>query len=227
VTLKTRRRVFLAVLVLALTVRAESLFLQSLTTTNSAQAVRQWASGLDAASLNSAAAQIQSYPFAYRKAIMTALSPVQRAAVWQNHVRTYAKAHPELDANTAALLETTARAITPEALSDPNDQIRASFSALGDAIKTSLGTDTALYLLYRLGPQDGTFTPIEPTSVKISNFIRDKFTVLARTDDCNCEQSYGCYDAAGSCTGNLTCNVVGPWPACGFLWDDNCDGECN
>ena len=56
---------------------------------NDKVAADQWAAELDGASLRAAAESIQSYSVAYRRAIMGALSPDRRAAVWRNHIDAY------------------------------------------------------------------------------------------------------------------------------------------
>jgi hypothetical protein len=226
VTAKTRRRVFLCVLVLALTVPAETILLRALQTTDSTVAVQQWASSLDSSDLQTAARAIEQYPFVYRKAIMVALTPTARAAVWQNHIRAYEKAHPEFDANTLAVLDAAASAITPEAVSAPTATTRASIDAVAAHVVTLLGRDQATYLLYALGPRDGTFQSAEPISMRLENYVRDAFVAFARGGDCDCSTSFGCYDSYTTCDGGTSCTPDETWPMCGWAWDETCNSQC-
>ena len=82
-TSKTRRRVFVCMVVAALTLPAESILLKALETPTVDGAAQAWVTSLPPDVLTGAAGSIQSFPFAYRRQIMTALSPWLRSRVWR------------------------------------------------------------------------------------------------------------------------------------------------
>jgi hypothetical protein len=124
------------------------------------------------------------------------------------------------------LIQTASALATPATLSAPSADVRAQVKAVGDAIQASLGKEDALYLLYRLGPADGTFVSQEPLSLKASNWVRAKFALLAMAIECDCAVSWGCDGWFTNCRANTGCSIIDTWPACGWLWDDPCDGQC-
>ena len=80
-TVRTRRWVFASVLVLLLTLPAETMLLRALAAPTQDVAVQNWAVSLSPTSLQAAANQIQMYPFAYRKAILKQRPPFAPDAV--------------------------------------------------------------------------------------------------------------------------------------------------
>jgi hypothetical protein len=209
------------------TIPSETILLRALQTTDTTQAIQNWASTLDSGDLQSAASTIETYPFAYRKAIMRALGPIARAAVWQRHIRAYEKLHPEFDANTVNALEAAASAITPRAMATPTDDDRAAIDAAATQLVSLIGRDQAEYLLVQLGPRDGTFASAEPISMKIANYVREKFVALARTSNCDCAMDFGCINYWYTCDNQQYCYPVDSWPACGWAWVEECDGSCH
>jgi hypothetical protein len=211
---------------LLLTLPTETILLKALGTPDTKQAAQQWVQGLTQGQLSSAAGSIQSYPFEYRRAIMTALPPGHRSKVWQEHLEAYLASNPNLDAPTASALQSAIAMLTPDLLSrSPTDDERAKIHEIAAQVTAALGTDTALSLLYRLGPADGTFASAEPITEKLADFLRRSFTLDARSGDCNCNTGWGC-DAGNYCSNTLGCNPIKSWPACGWLWEDPCDGGC-
>jgi hypothetical protein len=225
VTKRMRRRLIFCALVVALTLPVESVLLQAVTTTDPNAAALRWASALSPESLEQVADQVEAFPQYMRRAIMTALPADSRSRVWRNHVARYITAHPDLDGSTVALLQAAMALASPENLSAPTADSRAQVRLVGDQIEATIGREDALYLLYRLGPADGTFTSLEPLSLKVSNWVRAEFAALAAGSNCDCNQSWGCGSLV-SCTANSGCAVQDSWPACGWLWDDPCDGLC-
>jgi hypothetical protein len=151
---------------------------------------------------------------------------VLRAAVWQDHIRTYIYAHQELDPDVVALLKAMLTEITPETLSKPSADTLQRVKALGLEIKAALGADQADFLFYRLGPKDGTFASIEPLSMRLANAVRRTFVALAEEQsDCDCNIDWGC--GMGSCKDGTGCTVDDDWPMCGLLWASTCDGRCS
>jgi hypothetical protein len=226
VTAKTRHRLIFGLVVVALTLPAESILIKALSAEDAQQAVTQWASGLPPETLEGAAAQIQSFPFAYRRAIMAALSPERRSQVWRHHIAMYIGDHPELDAAAVAALQAAIDVASPEAFASPTAETRAQVDAVGNQVVALIGRDAAEYVLYRLGPRDGTFASLEPTSERLANFVRGTFVLLARTRECDCNMDWGCAGYFVHCQDNTGCPPDNDWPMCGWLWNMVCDGLC-
>jgi hypothetical protein len=220
--------VFLAVLVVVLTMPVESVLLRALAAPDQATAAQQFVSGLGPSDLSIAAGQVQAYPFVYRRAIMRSLPPQLRAIVWRGHVEAYIQMHPELDQNAVELLQYASSLITPDLVSGQSSG-SAEIGAVATQIQATLGRDVADYLMYRLGPKDG---PIAATAVasvlpireRLANFVRREFVVLAFGDDCDCATDWGC--DSGSCDGSSGCSPDNSWPMCGWLWSETCNGTC-
>lgn len=225
-TTKTRRTLFLAVFVLALTLPAETILLQAIQSPTDSAAAERWVAGLDATSVQRAADDIQSYPFVYRKEIMRALPPAKRSAVWRDHIATYIRQHPELDAAAVTTMNAAIAAVTPNALSDKvTSAERNAVRAVGEQLQGMLGEDTAKYLLYYLGPRDMTFASAEPLTLKVASYLRNHFVTFAQSDNCDCQAWFGC-DGNLWCEENIYCNADTAWPMCGFAWNWQCDAIC-
>jgi len=191
------------------------------------QAAVQWAAGLSSPSLDQAAGQIGSYPFAYRRAIMQALSPEGRSAVWQSAIAGYIQSHPDLSADALTALNAASALASPANLAAPTAAVRAQVQIVGAQVQAAIGRDDAVTLLYRLGPADGTFASLEPTSLKVSNWVRARINALAALNLCDCATDWGCAGLFLTCKANTGCQQVSDWPACGWLWEETCDGQCN
>jgi hypothetical protein len=226
VTIHTRRRVIVGAVALLLTLPTETILLKALATPNSKQAAHQWVQGLTQSQLSSAAEAIESYPFEYRRAIMTALPPGLRSSVWQNHIETYLAANPNIDPSAVSALQAAIAFLTPETLARPvTDAERSQIHTIAAQVAASLGMDTALDLLYRLGPADGTFPSAEPVTEKLADFLRRSFTLYADGTSCECNTGWGCDDST-YCSSATGCSPITSWPACGWLWEDPCNGGC-
>jgi hypothetical protein len=223
-SVRLRRRLLFAVLVLALTIPAESVLLRALAAPTQADAASQFAASLGTTDLTAAASTIEAYPFVYRRAIMSALPPAARAAVWQSHIAGYLAMHPELDPSSVALLATTIALITPDVMAG-NGVSNRQVSTIAVQIQATLGKDVADYLLYRLGPKDLQSASALPIRERLANFVRQHFTASARADDCDCSTDWGC-DASNHCDGGTGCTPDTTWPMCGWLWNETCDGGC-
>jgi hypothetical protein len=226
VTSKTRRLLFFSVLVAALTLPAEAILLRAISTPDQSVAIQNWAAAMDAASLNEAATRIQVYPFKYRQAIMRQLSPERRSAVWRQHMRTYIAQHPNLDPAAVDAINAAAELASPSYLDEPTASAREALHAAADRIVSLLGREEAEYLLFYLGPKDGTFASFEPLAMKITNTVREMFTLHAFVDRCDCALYWGCADWRTSCQNWTHCSQDPGWPQCGWLWEDPCDGGC-
>jgi hypothetical protein len=210
----------------ALLLPAESILLQALATPNEREAVRAWVRNLSADELGTAADNIQSYPFAYRREIMRALAPADRAAVWRDHIQTYLATHPGLDGNAENALNAALTLATPRAFADPTADDRAQIDTVAEQVKTLLGAEEAKFLFYRLGPPDQQTASVEPLAMRLSNAVRRMFVALADAEDCDCNVGFGCDGVSTVCREGTGCNVDDSWPACGWFWNQTCDGLC-
>jgi hypothetical protein len=217
--------VFLSVVALALTLPAEVILLKALQQTSDKEAAQEWVNGLSAADLDTAADAIQGYSFNYRKEIMRAVKPERRAAIWQRHLEQYVKGHPELDAAAVDLLRSAQAGLTARALSQPTDEDRAAIKAVAGQIEAVLGRDEAIYLLHDLGPRQQVLAGAEPLSLKLATLVRHQFALLARSEDCDCADDFGCGGYSEECTSEY-CQWDVDWPMCGWGWMDVCTGLC-
>lgn len=225
-TVRTKRRVLVCLVVLAVTLPVELVLLKALASPSEKETITQWASSLSAEDLDRASQDIKLYPFRYRKEIMRMLTPTQRSFVWRAHIGAYVFAHPELDEATRLTLGAAIIAASPEALSKPTTESRNRIRAVAEQLVALLGREEADYLLHRLGPKDGTFASIEPVSHKVAGYIRSVAIALALEEGgCDCSTDFGC-DIGGRCDGSLSCTVDNDWPACGWFWNDPCNGLC-
>lgn len=222
----TRRLVFISLLIVLVTIPAEVILLRALVTPSQQQAIQEWAEALSPDALNRAAANIQSYPFQYRREIMRALPNEQRSAVWRGHLDGYLRSNPQLDDAAVGLIRAASEILKPDLFAGPTGEQRASLHAVAEQIQASLGEDTAKYLLYNLGPRDGTFASVEPLSMYLANKVRSVFIASAQLRDCNCNMYWGCMDWGTTCTQQLACKIDDEWPMCGWAWVDPCDGVC-
>ena len=224
-TIKTRRRVFIAVLLLAMTLPAETILLKALQSPDDKSAASEWVNSLSDEKFSSTAANVRSYPFVYRQAIMKRLTPDRRSAIWQAHLERYIQEHSSLDDATVDALRVAQKALTPQLLSDPGPADRAAIhDAAADVVKR-LGKEQADFLLYRIGPPDNTVATAEPLSMKLASVVRNTFVAFARNWDCECAMSWGC-GGWSMCTTEEYCQWDVEWPMCGWAWGDLCDGMC-
>jgi hypothetical protein len=223
---KTRLRLFFSLLVLLLALPAETMLLHAVRVPTQDAAIQDWAMSMDQQSLALAGDQIQGYPFKYRQSIMRASTPERRSEIWRRHLLMYVKAHPELDAGAVTAINAASALATPEYLSEPTPEARAQVHAVADQIVSQLGRAEAEYLLFDLGPKEGTFISLEPTAMRIENKLRDLFTLHAATQSCDCAAYFGCPDWRDACVNWTHCSVPNGWPQCGWLWEDPCDGGC-
>ena len=224
-SIRTRRRVFVALVALALTLPAESILLKAVSTANQTEAAAAWAADLSGSEIRSAAQHVREYPLAYRREILRKLTGQERSDIWRAHIEGYITAHPELSSEAVAALEAARDAASPEALSAPTAASRGHIAVVASEVQNLLGREVAEYLLYRLGPKDGQFASREPITDKLANYVRQAFVAMAFVEECDCALDFGC-QAGMVCRSNLGCTPDNDWPACGWFWNDICDGLC-
>ena len=82
----TRRRLVVCAAACVLALPAEAALLAAMRAPGSDAAAREWAESLRNEDLQDAAQRIQEYPYYYRRAIMAALEPDDRAATWRHYL---------------------------------------------------------------------------------------------------------------------------------------------
>jgi hypothetical protein len=188
-------------------------------------AAAAYVAGLTEAQLIGEAGRITQHQYAYRRAIMKALRPDQRAHVWREHLYRYVRAYPNLEPAAMAAINAAAALAVPETFQAPTAQLRVQIATVAADVEAQLGREVAEYLLYRLGPKDGQQTTVEPVTDKLAAFVRETFVALAMIDPCHCSTEFGCEDGM-QCSTAMACTPVTEWPACGWLWMSDCDGLC-
>lgn len=227
----TRRRLFVLAVIGLLALPVEAVLLPVARTPEPAAAALEWVDRLAADDLGAAAADIQAYPVRYRRAIMTALTPVDRAGVWQQHFQAYLVRNPQLSAEGAAVIERAAALVASETFELPvrpelQDQIDAIFA---DAIET-LGEDAARDLFVDLGPKDVRHVNALPLRQRLADSVRSWRVASARFTDCNCSPDLDTCDLGPDpwleCSELFTCEFDIDWPMCGPFWSWGCTGWC-
>lgn len=225
-TATTRTRLLVCLVAVAVLLPVETILLRAISTPDSQDAVRSWVAGLSTAELVGAADQIQRYPLSYRKEIMRALPADQRSGVWRDHLQTYIDTHPALDETSAIAIQAAMGLLSPAAFEAPDRAVRDQLVLVGEQLTELLGREEAEYLLYRLGPVDGTFVSLEPLTERFANYVRQMVVALAQQDDCECSTSFGCDGQTTHCSDTIGCEPYDDWPACGWGWYQECDGMC-
>jgi diadenosine tetraphosphatase ApaH/serine/threonine PP2A family protein phosphatase len=229
VTTRTRRRLILCALLAIFTLPAEALVMPVLRNPDPAVAARGWVASLGADQLQQASFDIHAYPYLYRRALMAALSPEERAQVWQRHFRDFLNAHPDLDGAQRGLISRAVALSTPDVFSGSpapgyvQDQLTAAYVAA----MTLLGKATARELFIRLGPDPGSSDEL-PLSVRVSDALRSYFVAHAgETPDCDCADVHDCdVPSRAACSEAVSCTADTDYPMCGPLWCYACTGTC-
>jgi len=216
----------MCVVAMILTLPIETILLRAISNPSSQDGAHAWVSGLSTDGLDAAADQVQAYPLVYRKEILRALNGGGRAKVWARHIAKYRDNHPELSPAAGELLDEATALLTPEFFSAPTSDERARAKQIGDQLVLLIGREEAEYVLYRLGPRDGTFASAEPLAERAVNWVRRAITLFANAEDCDCSSDWGCGMAA-TCRTSTSCAPDTDWPACGWLWNETCDGLCS
>jgi hypothetical protein len=230
----TRRRLYVCAAAAILAIPAEAALLAGMRAANSDAAAREWAESLDAAGLQDVAQRIQEFPYYYRRAIMTALEPDERAAAWRRYLAGYAATHP-LDLASRTAISRAMRAMTPEVFDDgaPADEL-AELAAVFDIGVGLFGRRTAIDLFMRLGPDDSGSESLAalPLGERISARLRGYFAANAENSDCDCTTAFGAScDVAGltnadTCAAATGCEPDVNWPMSGVAWAFPSNGIC-
>jgi hypothetical protein len=229
-TVRTRRRLIVCLLLAFVTLPAEALVLPVLRTPDPAAAAREWAAALSPADLQAAAVDIHAYPYVFRRAIMGALTPEERSLAWQRHFRDYLNGHPDLDVIQRSVINRAIALATPDVFSGPPAPalVQDQLSAIYGAAMTFFGKTTARELFIRMGPDPGGSGGL-PLSMRLTNALRDYFVAYAReVGACECADTTDCElpIASYTCSDTVECTPDIDFPMCGPLWCYACTGTC-
>lgn len=223
---RTRKRVVIVLMALAVVAPIELVLLRAWSTPDPNQAIREYVAGLSPSDLQAAADVLGDFPFVYRREIMRALDLDSRARTWRRHVAAYVDRHPGLDSTARVVLEAAMALMTPTVFGQATAADREQMELIAEQTVQLLGREEADYLFYRLGPRDGKFASREPLSMRFANWVRGVALALADEEtDCNCNNEYGC-DGGATCKTGVTCTIDDDWPACGWFWNETCNGLC-
>ncbi|WP_125728252.1 bacteriocin fulvocin C-related protein [Kibdelosporangium aridum] len=167
---------------------------------------RRWALA-NADRLPTAYDDVISYPMAYRKAIVAALPPHTRSALWAEHIRRFQAAQPMLTGPQKEVIGEALRVVSRSFTADGN---QAAPDALYEAAVAAFGVDKAQELLKTLGPKSDAVAPAA------SGAELEDCENACKTDGCGGGEV--CYAEPWNC--NRT--SVG----CGIFWLSPCDGTC-
>lgn len=225
-TTSTKRRLILAALLVALTLPAEWILLRAMSTDTAAESAL-WVESLPQSSLQVAAESLEDYPYEYRREILRKLDTRGRIAAWTGVIARYRDAHPELAPEQVDILNTAIEtvAVTLQA-PGPNAAAKARF--VGERAEELLGKDVARELLHQAGPlRVRLFSASLPWHLRATDFVRTRLVVQADLAACDCNLGFGCVGEDRKCTeGGGGCTVESNWPACGWLWLQDCNGTC-
>lgn len=225
-TARTRRTVILSVLAVAIMLPVETILLRALSVPDQQTEARQWVATLSGSELDDAASDIQSYPFSYRKEIMRALTPSGRSRTWRAHLDQYVIDIPGLPAGAMAAVDDARDALSADAFANPSQTVADAVRAAATELEQFMARDEVEYLLYRLGPEDGTFASREPITNRLANVVRGWFVATANQEDCECSVEFGC-GTFFACDDSTGCTPDEDWPMCGWGWMEPCDGLCS
>lgn len=226
---RTRLRLALFALVACVAIPVETALLSAMRAPDASVSAETWVTSLSASDLQDAAMRVEEYPYHYRRAIMTALEPSERATVWRRFLARFVGSHPDLDPAARGVIARMSTAMTADLFDDdpPTDQM-LNVAALFDVATGLLGRRTAIDLFITLGPDDGSLHAL-PVAQRWTETVRGWVTAHAARLDCDCSTAFsGTCDthSASSCTDAMACELDVAWPACGVGWAFPCNGTC-
>lgn len=230
-TVRTRSRVLLCLVLGLITLPAEAILLPVARTPHPAAAAAEWTDTLSADEVRAAASDIDGYPVVYRRAIMGRLDPQDRAEVWRGHVQKFLARERTLSPAQIEVLQRALELLTPEAFTPPlaADLREAITSTFEDAVDV-LGPKTATELFVTLGPKQLSRASALPWTQRLADRVRAWRVAEAELPDCNCNIDIDTCDLSWDpwlqCSEIYSCNFDLGWPMCGPLWSWACTGWC-
>ena len=230
-TSRTRGRLTVAVVLGLLTLPAEAILLPVARTPDVAVAALDWSADLSPTALKEASLEIDAYPLAYRRAIMTRLAPEDRSDAWQEHVRRYLRTHAKLSPAQVSVLQDALEVLSPEAFAPPvSPDVKEQISKIFNQAIVVLGPKAADELFVTLGPKKLERANALPWRQQLADRVRGWRNVSAEYPDCNCNIDIDTCDLEPDpwlqCSELYTCNFDLNWPMCGPVWAWACTGWC-
>jgi hypothetical protein len=227
----TRRRLTLCLVVAVLTLPVETVLLPVAWNPDPNAAAAAWVDGLAPAELRTAAYEIERYPAHYRRAMMSALTPDDRADAWRAQFDRYVETHPDLSADQRTVVREARALLTPGAFVPPlSPELRDRIDAMFKRTVEVLGEDGAKELFVTLGPADPGEANALPFRQRLADSVRNWRVASARRTDCNCNVEIDTCDIGPdpwlACSELYTCDFDLSWPMCGPLWSWACTGWC-
>jgi hypothetical protein len=232
-TASTRNKLMFCLVIGLITLPAEALLLPVARTPNAALAAVEWTDSLDDAELRDAAADIDAYPALYRRAIMTRLSPADRASAWRTFLVNYRQNNPSLSNAQLGVLDEAIAIATPEAFSVPiKPEVRDRIMRVFQEANAHFGKEAALELFVTLGPRELRRANALPFMQRLADRVRSWRVVSAQEDPiyCNCNPEMDTCDVLPDpwlkCSELYSCEFDLSWPMCGPFWSWACVGWC-
>jgi hypothetical protein len=230
-TAVTRRRLTLCLVVAVLILPIEVVLLPVAWNPDPEAAAAEWVDELAPAELRLAAHEIDRYPAQYRRAMMSALTPGDRADAWRAQFDRYLAAHTELSSEQIAVVEEAKALLTPAAFVPPlHPDTRDRIDDVFGRTVALLGPDAAKELFVTLGPADPGADNALPIRQRLADSVRSWRVASARRTDCNCNVEIDTCDIGQdpwlACSELYTCEFDLNWPMCGPLWSWACTGWC-
>ena len=234
-TASTRSKLMMCLVVGLIALPAEALLLPVARTPNPIVAATEWAASLDAAELREAASNIDAYPGHYRKAIMSGLTPADRADAWRAFMGKHIEANPSLTPDQIAVLTEAMALVTPEVFVAPlRPELKDQIGRVFDKSQKVLGKVAATELFVTLGPKQLARSNALPLTQRIADNVRSWRVASAQamptTPECQCNIEMDTCDLLPDpwlqCSEQYVCEFDMTWPMCGPLWSWACTGWC-
>jgi len=208
----TLSQLALRALVIGVLVSAPALVTSSVTSESPCEALARWAEPYRGTSPT--LDDVIRFDRARQIAIFNTIAPDARAALWQEHLRRFARRADLSDAQRALIAEAVGMA-TP-ALYERQPAAVQAFEQLWPRIDAAF-----------TGEQERAWFNFGPTAARQRSSMRDRlasrFTANAQFSPCECNR--GWQDCPwGICTDTIACNLVG---GCGHMGMFACNGMCH
>jgi hypothetical protein len=160
--------------------------------------------------------EFAAQPMAIRHAIYGRLSQSQRAGLWQEHLRRYRSAHPNLTGAQSAALE-QALALIPAVFGSADGTASSRLDRAKSAAIAAFGRRRAAAVFGTLGPTE------EPGAITTST-THAASSSLVPSCECQCECNPD-FTPCDSC-GQEALYCYRTYKGCGYLGQEDCTGLC-
>ena len=152
-TCRTRRLVFLALLVVLVAFPIEALLVRVFWGERIGVASAERWVAVHAQSLPSSVVDVKALPFEYRKAVMAALPPASRAQLWQAHIDEYLQ-REALTIEQAEVLLAFRQVMIAENLTRPlSPDVREQVNGLSQRAKSAFDVNQFTEIFLQFGPK--------------------------------------------------------------------------